>query len=152
MKKFQIYAPLEARTKNSILILWDKINEGSQKLSYEIFVNGKGCKTVNCTDDTLTELAPDTEYSVYNITDFGACCGERVVNTGAIQKAIDSCTAGGTVYVPAGEFYTGALYLHSNMTLELAEVQSLLVLETLLTFSRFSILMRGAGRCASLPC
>lgn len=147
MKQFQIYAPLEARTKNSILILWDKINEGSQKLSYEIFVNGKSCKTVNCTDDTLTELAPDTEYSiqiksvfdgedyctkiitvrtkpegpVYNITDFGASCGEGVVNTGAIQKAIDSCTVGGTVYVPAGVFYTGALYLHSNMTLELAE-------------------------------
>ena len=147
MKQFRIYAPLEARTKNSVLILWDKINEGSQKLSYEIFVNGRSHKTVDCTDDTLTDLIPDKEYDiqvksildgedyctetitvrtkpeglVYNIIDFGASCGEGIVNTEAIQKAIDACTAGGTVYVPQGVFYTGALYLHSNMTLELAK-------------------------------
>lgn len=146
MKNFQIYAPSEARTKDSILILWDKINEGSQKLSYEIWVNGQRFRTVNCTDETLTELTPDTEYtvqircvfegeeycteeiiartkpegSVVNIVDFGAAALENAVNTEAIQRAIDACPAGGTVYVPAGVFYTGALFLHSNMTLELA--------------------------------
>lgn len=40
-------------------------------------------------------------------------------NTGAIQTAIDSCPAGGTVLVPAGKIYvTGPLLLHSDMTLD----------------------------------
>lgn len=147
IKQFQIYAPKEARTSNSILILWEKINEGKEKIEYEIYINEKISKRVSCTDDTLTELEPGTEYNiqvrcffqgqeyctemitvqtksegvVYNIIDYGAVSKDGVVNTEAIQKAIDSCTAGGVVYVPAGVFYTGALFLHSNMTLELAE-------------------------------
>lgn len=147
VKKFRIYAPAEARTGSSILILWDKINEGSEKLSYEVYVNGKQHLRVNCTDVTLTELEADTVYqvqvmavcagskfctdtitvqtkpigAVYNILDFGAVSGENHMNTKAIQKAIDACDAGGTVFIPEGVFYSGALFLHSNMTLELAE-------------------------------
>lgn len=109
-KMFQIYAPEEARTKDSILVLWDKINEGSETLLYEIFVNEHLYRTVNCTDETLTDLVPDTEYSVriqsilnvetyctqtitvrtkaegpiYNIVDFGASSDVDAVNTDAI--------------------------------------------------------------------
>ncbi len=163
MKQFRIYAPLEARTKNSILILWDKVNEGNQKLCYEVFVNGKQYRTVSCTDDTLTNLESDTEYTVriqcvfdgedyttetitvrtkpegpvYNIVEFGASCGEGIVNTCAIQMAIDACVAGGTVYVPEGVFYTGALYLHSNMTLELAEGAKLIGTGNVADFQSF---------------
>jgi exo-poly-alpha-galacturonosidase len=39
------------------------------------------------------------------------------VNTKAIQAAIDACTPNGTVYVPAGTFLAGALFLKSAMTL-----------------------------------
>ncbi|MDD7836334.1 glycoside hydrolase family 28 protein [Paenarthrobacter sp. AB444] len=49
------------------------------------------------------------------------------LNTKAIQKAIDTCrTPGCTVVVPAGTFKTGALFLHSDMTLELREGARLL--------------------------
>lgn len=43
------------------------------------------------------------------------------LNTVVLQKAIDDCQAGETVYVPAGVFMTGALRLHSDMELYLDE-------------------------------
>lgn len=46
-----------------------------------------------------------------NIKDFGAVGDGKTVDTKAIQDAID---AGGTVYVPDGEYVTGTLYLKSN--------------------------------------
>ena len=52
-----------------------------------------------------------------NILDFGAIGDGVTDNTAAIQKAID---AGGVVYVPAGVFVTGTIYLRSNGGLELA--------------------------------
>jgi len=58
---------------------------------------------------------------IFNITTYGAVGDGAVDNTAAIQKTIDACTEGGTVYIPAGTFVSGALYLKSNMTLELAE-------------------------------
>jgi exo-poly-alpha-galacturonosidase len=48
------------------------------------------------------------------------------LNTAAIQAAIDACPPGGKVLVPAGKFKTGALFLKSNMTFELAEGATLL--------------------------
>ncbi len=160
---FNIYAPDEARTKDSILILWDKLNEGNGKLSYDIWVDGKAYKTVDCTDDTLTGLSLDTAYAVqvkawfdgreycteeitvktksigkiYDITAFGAVAEEGQVNTEAIQNAIDACEVGGTVYVPEGVFYTGALFLHSNMTLELAEGAVLIGTGNVMDFKPF---------------
>jgi len=48
------------------------------------------------------------------------------LNTAAIQAAIDACPPGGKVVVPAGRFKTGALFLKSNMTFEVAEGATLL--------------------------
>lgn len=49
------------------------------------------------------------------------------LDTAALQKAIDTCrTPGCTVVVPQGTYRTGALFLHSNMTLELQEGATLL--------------------------
>ena len=56
-----------------------------------------------------------------NITDYGAAADGVTVNTKAIQRAIDLCGKGDTVYVPRGTFITGALYLKSNMTLFIEE-------------------------------
>lgn len=51
---------------------------------------------------------------------FGAVGDGVTLDTAAIQKAIDRCNSPGcTVVVPAGTFLTGALFLHSNMTLDL---------------------------------
>lgn len=57
----------------------------------------------------------------YNIRDFGAKTDSTVLNTKAIQKAIDKCynNGGGEVIVPAGSFYTGTIFLKSNVYLHL---------------------------------
>jgi exo-poly-alpha-galacturonosidase len=58
---------------------------------------------------------------VFSIKDFGAENDGKTINTKAIQSAIDSCTPGSVVLVPAGVYKTGALFLKSDMTLELDE-------------------------------
>lgn len=63
--------------------------------------------------------------AVYNIRDYGALT-DGTVCTKAIQRAIDLCDKGGTVYVPAGTYVTGALFLKSNMILYLEEGAKLL--------------------------
>lgn len=57
----------------------------------------------------------------YNIIEFGGIADGKTINTEAIQKAIDKCFAsgGGMVYVPAGTFMTGTIYLKSNVNLHL---------------------------------
>jgi len=57
-----------------------------------------------------------------NIVDFGATSDSTVMNTTFIQSAIDHCykKGGGEVVVPAGTFYTGTLFLKSNVYLNLS--------------------------------
>ncbi len=65
----------------------------------------------------------------YDVTSpqFGAVGDGTTLNTAAIQKAIDTCNAPScTVVVPAGTFKTGALFLRSGVTLDLAEGARLL--------------------------
>jgi exo-poly-alpha-galacturonosidase len=64
--------------------------------------------------------------AVFNIGDYGAIGDGTTLNTQAIQRAIDAATKGATVRVPAGVFKTGALWLKSNMTLEVAAGGTLL--------------------------
>ena len=45
----------------------------------------------------------------------------ETVDTAAIQRALDDCGEGETVYLPAGIYLTGALRLHSDMELYLEE-------------------------------
>ncbi len=56
----------------------------------------------------------------YNIQDYGAVVSD-VLQTDAIQKAIDDCylSGGGTVLIPAGIWRTGGLRLRSHVTLHL---------------------------------
>src|SRR5581483_5677878 len=58
-----------------------------------------------------------------DITRSGAVGDGQTVNTGAIQKAIDACAAGGggTLVVPKGEFVTGSVFLKPGVNLELME-------------------------------
>lgn len=59
--------------------------------------------------------------AVYNITDYGAAADGKTVCTKAIQRAIDLCDINGTVYIPKGEYVSGAVFLKSDMTLFLEE-------------------------------
>lgn len=52
-----------------------------------------------------------------NIVDFGAVADPKIVNTKAIQAALDA--GAGRVVVPAGEFLTGTVYLRDDVELHL---------------------------------
>jgi polygalacturonase len=134
-------------TDNSATLLWDK-QYADKPVTYQISLNGKVVGSTSKTNYTFTQLAPATQYTVqlkaqsnnqsaktanilrfktaaigkvYNILDYGAKSDTLVKNTRAIQAAIDACTPGGTVYIPAGTFVSGALFLKSNMTLSIAK-------------------------------
>ena len=64
----------------------------------------------------------------YNVRDFGAKGDGVVLDTMAVQAAIDACNRdrGGTVLVPAGDFVVGTIELKSNVTLHLAAQSKLL--------------------------
>lgn len=59
---------------------------------------------------------------VYDITDYGAVGDGQTLSTAAIQSAIDAAGAagGGTVFVPAGTYVTGAIFMKSYIELNLS--------------------------------
>ena len=143
-----LMVPPGAETDTSVTLLWDHPSVDSQDLSYEVMLNGKPAGRTEKTFYTVKGLSPDTSYSfavrykdkngrfcpvddkithttrkkgkTFNICDFGAVGDGKTKNTKAIQKAIGACTVGGMVYIPAGKFVSGALFLKSDMTLYIA--------------------------------
>ncbi|TWI85612.1 polygalacturonase [Lacibacter cauensis] len=132
-------------SETSVVLLWDK-QYAKEAVVYELLLNGKLQGTTTKTNYTIKGLKPGASYTVslqlkgakqtassplkfktaakgrvYNILDFGAKSDSSFINTKHIQKAIDACTVGGTVYIPKGNFVSGALFLKSNMTLYIAE-------------------------------
>jgi hypothetical protein len=73
-------------------------------------------------------ISPAQKRVVFNVVDFGAVGDGQVLNTEAIQKAIDVCTqkGGGAVKVPSGQFVTGTILLKDNCTLQLDDQAMLL--------------------------
>ena len=61
-----------------------------------------------------------TERS-FDVTQFGVIGDGTTLNTLALQKAIDTCSAegGGKLVIPAGKFVTGTIQLKDNVTLHL---------------------------------
>ena len=59
----------------------------------------------------------------YNILDYGASGNGTTLCTESIQKAVDACAeaGGGTVYIPAGKYLSGAIFLKNNVTLNISE-------------------------------
>lgn len=59
---------------------------------------------------------------VFDVRDFGAKGDGQTLDTAAVQAAVDACAdaSGGIVYVPAGRYLCGTVFLKSNVTLELA--------------------------------
>lgn len=75
---------------------------------------------MNSIVEGITE--PVFNEKVFNIVDFGAK-NDTSLSTKAIHKAIEACVknGGGTVLVPEGVFYTGAIHLQSNVNLHISE-------------------------------
>ncbi|MGH9343456.1 MAG: glycoside hydrolase family 28 protein [Terriglobia bacterium] len=72
--------------------------------------------------------APAGPQVTLNVRDLGAAGDGKTKDTVAIQQTIDRCSVlgGGSVVVPAGDYATGALVLHSNVVLRIEEGASLL--------------------------
>ncbi|MBQ0061842.1 MAG: glycoside hydrolase family 28 protein [Bacteroidaceae bacterium] len=76
--------------------------------------------------DSIVNAIRQTQFKdvTYNICDFGAVANNnKVYNHEAINLAIltASQNGGGTVLVPAGDFYTGPITLKSNVNLHIAK-------------------------------
>ena len=102
--------------------------KGLQPSSKHTFVvralDANGDESTDSNKLTVTTMAKSN--AVIDITKYGAIGDGKTLNTAAIQKAIRECPAGGTVVVPAGVFKTGALWLKSDMTLEVQKGATLL--------------------------
>ena len=80
-------------------------------------------------EEILTHISDPVfpDYSV-NILDYGAVPNDGILDTAAIQTAIDEVSqrGGGTVIVPSGAYDTGAITLKSNVNLHLESEDTLL--------------------------
>ena len=78
-------------------------------------------KLVRDNVESTLEFKTDYEYVCLNVKKFGAK-GDGVSNdTNFIQACINACPDNGRVYIPKGDYYTGPLFLRSNITIELAK-------------------------------
>jgi Endopolygalacturonase len=94
--------------------------------TYAFTVRSVDAKGLESADSNLVQQATTATPKVYNIQAYGAVGDATTLNTKAIQAAIDACTPGDKVLVPAGVFKTGAIWLKSNMTLEVGKDATLL--------------------------
>ena len=130
-------------TFSDIIIYWDLSNCTSEDERYFVYLNGEYVLTTNKTHFTIRDIDKNnvtieifTDENKKNcfhresflLTDkprfidisrapYNAVGDGKTINTSAIQKAIDDCRENDCVYIPKGEFLTGALNLHSNMEL-----------------------------------
>ncbi|ATA26209.1 exo-poly-alpha-D-galacturonosidase [Brenneria goodwinii] len=72
--------------------------------------------------DSNRVSAKTTEFSqIININTFGAKPDGKTLNTAAFQQAIDACKPGCRIDIPAGTYKIGAIWLKSDMTLNLED-------------------------------
>lgn len=93
---------------------------------YQYTVRSVDRSGVESRDSAVAVVTTTRVAAVFNIQDYGAVGDGSTLDTAAIQRAIDAATKGATVLVPRGVFKTGALWLKSNMTLEVADAATLL--------------------------
>jgi exo-poly-alpha-galacturonosidase len=142
-----LMVPSMAYDDSSIMLIWSKPSDYSNVASYNVYKNGSlagntknlfyevggldanssysftvkavgNCGTESPAGNILTQSTASA-MKVFKVTDYGAVGDGNTLNTAAIQKAIDECAKGGKVLIPSGTFLSGALFLKSNMTLQI---------------------------------
>ncbi len=114
IKHYQIYQDGKAIAQSEATNYTVKNMQASVQHTYQIkavYSNGKQQAVSN-----KLEIKTKALSKIFNIVDYGAVADGKTLNTIAIQKAIEDCTKDGTVYIPKGEFLSGALFLKSDMT------------------------------------
>ena len=69
---------------------------------------------------------------IYNVNKFGAIADEKTINTIAVQKAVDECSAngGGIVRFDRGRYVLSTVFLRSNVTIEIPKDTEILGAES----------------------
>ena len=129
---------------NEIKLWWDYCSERKAGCYYRVFLNGVLYQTTEKTHCSVKNLEPNTTYLFHvdlvnesgeQILDLGEKAGTtyatkrkidvtqapygavgdgKTLNTQALQKALDDCTANDCVYFPAGVYLSGALNVKSD--------------------------------------
>ncbi|AIQ49238.1 endopolygalacturonase [Paenibacillus sp. FSL R7-0273] len=94
------------------------------------------------------------KQQVYNIADYGALRDSGTAATEAIAAAVAAANraGGGTVYVPAGTFHTGAVRLSSNIELHLSPGSVLSFSTDPADYPAVEARWEGVGRQVHSPC
>lgn len=134
-------------TDRSITLFWDKPETATAATQYTVLLNDNIAATTDKTHCTFADLQPQTSYDCLLCAEpertvlasctvsttaekhaidvtaapYGAVGDGKTMNTAALQKAVDDCGPEDLVLLPPGVYLTGALRLHSDMELYLAE-------------------------------
>ncbi len=134
--------------REKLTVYWDLPRAFERGSRYVIQVDDRVVAETDRCHYELMGLKPDTKYSIFvfmrsakgreELVGAKQCTTERVkrkidvteapyfalgdgatLNTAALQRALDDCTADDYVYLPEGDYMTGSLFLHSDTELYL---------------------------------
>ena len=118
-------------TKPYSVYLNDKlVIENNDKNVFSLFDLEQDTKykleVVQGNDKASIDVTTLKESVTLNVKKFGAKGDGVSLDTNFIQATILACPDGGRVYFPEGNYYTGPLFLRSNITIELAKNATLI--------------------------
>ena len=132
-------------TEDYAVLYWDKPAAAPSGAEYTVSLNGEAVGRTDRTHFTIEGLSYGSSFRVDVVSgsycigsatlQFGRekrriditaapyfCKGDgHILNTDNLQRAINDCGADDILYVPAGDFLTGALRLHSDLEIYLAK-------------------------------
>lgn len=160
-------------SSSGAIVFWEYPQEYKDVTHYNIYIDGKLSGRTDRNSFRIQDLAPSTgheitisavynykkEYrsapvhlmttekpAILNVLDFGAKGDGKTLCTKAIQKAIDECPPFGEVYIPAGEYVTGALFiLKNNINIRIDEGATLKAVHNLFHFPLVKSRYEGNG-------
>lgn len=130
-------------TCDTVTLFWDKPKQALGKEKYTVLLNEKVIASTDKTHFTATALPQNSNFEAkikvrgvciaakqvhtvkrrvrVDVTRFGVVGDGKTMNTLALQQLINRCKPEEELYFPAGIYLTGALRLHSHMSIFFAE-------------------------------